>query len=229
MGRPKRFPRPRGGLPSRKTTFPVHHRPIEAKSQKATPETTSQKTSQEGNSEDTADGAPYRTKPSAGQSKSGIPTEVRTQEVPDAGAEGTTTPQRPDKAGRGQIAWALQGLSEPSNPRPDKMRSLPRQAQQEQVEPKRQEVRAGARTSVFTQTRRHCLKTGFLNSPSSCPPGKGNLLTHQAPSSQLTRNPAKQSPHDLSQAKSSADARVVPDQPYPDGSAAPLAQRRTTR
>ena len=105
-----------GGAPSRKTTFPAHHRPIEAKSQKDTPETTDQKTSQQSNSEDTPDRAPSRTEPNEGQSQSGKRTEVRTEEAPDAGAEGTTTPQRPGKAGRGQIAWALQGLPETRNP-----------------------------------------------------------------------------------------------------------------
>ena len=62
------------------------------------------------------------------------------------------------------------GLSKPSNPRPDKMPSLPRQAQQEQVEPKRQQVRARAMTSVFTQIRRRCLKTDFFSSSSSWTP-----------------------------------------------------------
>ena len=128
-----------GGTPSRKTTFPAHHRPIEAKSQKATPETTGQKTSQQSNSEGTPDGAPSRTKPRESERQSGKPAEVRTEETTDAGAEGTTTPQRPDKAGRGQVPWALQGLSKPSNPTADQMRDLPRQAQQEQVKPKRQQ------------------------------------------------------------------------------------------
>ena len=244
-----------GGTPSRKTTIPAHHRPIKAKSQKATPETKGQKTSQEGNSEDTADGAPSRTEPNESQSQSGKRAEVRTEEAPDAGAEGTTTPQLPGKAGRGQVPWALQGLSKPSNPRPDKMPSLPRQAQQEQVEPKRQQVRARAMTSVFTQIRRRCLKTDFFSSSSSwTPPARdGNLKTHQAPRSPLLKNPAKQRPYDPDRRtvqldagttastitpttswtgnglRAKANTGVARNQRYPDSFAAPPVQSSTER
>ena len=134
---PLRPPRTCGDTPCRKTTLSVHHRPIgpeeqkqQAPDPKATAETKGQRASQEGGAKGTNAQNPQvtgRAHSSTGGSQGGKPAEVRTEKAPDAGAQGTTTPHRPGKAGRGQETGHLQGLPEPHGPGPDQVRNLRRE------------------------------------------------------------------------------------------------------
>ena len=114
-------------LPPQKGPGP---RPQKAKKppvRKATQETEGQKAWQEGRAKGTNVEAPSRTNPSGGRSQEAGTPRVRPEEAPDAGAQGTTTPPRPGKAGRGQVPWAMQGLPEPRSPEPDQVRDLRRE------------------------------------------------------------------------------------------------------